>query len=150
MQAVNFEEVVEKITAQNPRYHREAYYFLREALDYTQKLQTKQRKPVPEAPGQHVTGRELLDGIRKFALKEYGPMAFALLAEWGVHRCEDFGELVFNMVDHRLLGKTEQDSRDDFKDGYDFAEAFVNPFLPASRQKAHGAQGAMPKAQNPK
>ena len=149
MQAVNFEEVVEKIAAQDPRYHSEAYFFLREALDYTQKLHTKQRKAMPDpASSRHVTGRELLEGIRQFALQQYGPMTFALLGEWGLHRCEDFGELVFNMVDHRLLGKTEQDSREDFKGGFDFAEAFVRPYQPVVRQCGQEGQGSKPKAQS--
>lgn len=150
MQAVNFEEVVEKIAAQDARYHRDAYYFLREALDHTQKLHTKQRKAAPEATSRHVTGRELLDGIRQFALQQYGPMTFALLAEWGLHRCEDFGELVFNMVDHRLLGKTETDTREDFKGGYDFAEAFVQPFKPAARHAGPEGGSSKSKIQNPK
>ena len=151
MQAVNFEEVVEKIAAQDPRYHREAYFFLREALDYTQKLHTKKRKAAPDAASsRHVTGRELLDGIRQFALQQYGPMTFALLAEWGLHRCEDFGELVFNMVDHRLLGKTETDTREDFKGGYEFAEAFVQPFQPAAKQGGQPGQNPTPKTQTSK
>jgi len=53
-----------------------------------------------------------------------------VLNEWGVHRCEDFGEIVFNMVEHDLLAKTSEDSRENFKGGYDFEEAFRKPFLP--------------------
>jgi uncharacterized repeat protein (TIGR04138 family) len=131
MQQVNFEEVVERIAAQDTRFHRDAYYFLREALDFTQKQHSKPRKSAPDAPGHHVTGQELLDGIRRFALQQYGPMARTLLEEWGIRRSEDFGEIVFNMVEQRLLGKTETDSREDFKGGYEFEEAFVKPFQPA-------------------
>jgi uncharacterized repeat protein (TIGR04138 family) len=130
MQQVNFDEVIDRIVAQDSRYHRDAYYFLREALEFTQKQHTKTRKGGAPVPGRHVTGRELLDGIRQFALQQFGPMARTVLEEWGIRRCEDFGEIVFNMVEHRLLGKTETDSRDDFKDGYDFEEAFVAPFRP--------------------
>jgi len=60
-------------------------------------------------------------------------MALMVLNEWGVTRGEDFGEIVFNMVDTGLLGKTEKDSRDDFKGGYDFNEAFRQPFLPENK-----------------
>ena len=51
-----------------------------------------------------------------------------------VQRCEDFGELVFNMVENNLLAKTKEDSRADFKGGYDFEEAFRRPFLPAAKR----------------
>jgi uncharacterized repeat protein (TIGR04138 family) len=83
-----------------------------------------------------VTGRELLSGIRTYALAQFGPMAMTVLDEWGVTRCEDFGEIVFNMVDAGLLSKTDSDSREDFQGGYSFDEAFRNPFLP---------QGKLPK-----
>jgi uncharacterized repeat protein (TIGR04138 family) len=129
MQAVNFEEVLEKMLAQDPRYPRDAYIFVREALDYTQKLICKAGKNEIR----HITGQELLEGIREYALGQYGPMTITLLAEWGIHRGADFGEIVFNMVDHRLLNKTDADSRDDFKEGYTFEEAFRKPFLPSAK-----------------
>lgn len=110
----------------DPRYNREAYLFLREALEFTQR-QVKRESDATR----HVSGRELLDGIREFALKQYGPMTLLVLEEWGVRRCEDFGEIVFNMVEHNILAKTEKDSREDFQGGYDFADAFRKPFLPS-------------------
>lgn len=126
MQTPSFEEALNRITQADPRYHREAYQFLREALDHTQKRINKSPKTEPR----HVTGQELLEGIREFALLQYGPMALTLLNEWGVRACEDFGELVFNLVEHRLLSKTDSDSRADFQNGYDFQTAFRKPFLP--------------------
>lgn len=129
MQPANFDEVLDQIIAKHPRYARDAYLFLREALDFTQKLVAKtDREPV-----RHVSGQELLEGVRQFALQQYGPMTMLLLNEWGVHRCEDFGELVFNMVESGLLAKTKKDSREDFKGGYDFAEAFCQPFQSSRR-----------------
>lgn len=145
MQPVHFEEVVDRIVAQDPRYTRDAYLFLREALDHTQKLVTRQRKAAKSATARHVSGKELLDGIRDYALQQFGPMTRTVLGEWGIQRCEDFGELVFNMVDHRLLGKTEKDSREDFKGGYTFEEAFVKPFLPTQRRKTKRASTAAEK-----
>jgi hypothetical protein len=56
-----------------------------------------------------------------------------VLNHWNVHRCEDFAEIVFNMVESGILGKSEQDHRDDFKSGYDFDDAFVKPFRAAPR-----------------
>ena len=130
MQAVNFEEIVETIVRNDPRYRPGAYQFLREALDHTQKMIAK---PV-KGSGRHVSGQELLEGIREYALSQFGPMAMSVFDEWGVHRCEDFGELVFNLVESELLRKTETDTRDDFKSGYDFFQAFRKPFLPVTKQ----------------
>ena len=134
MQPTNFEEVLDKIVAQDSRYHLQAYHFVRGALDYVQKPSSKSRK----IEACHITGQELLAGLRAYALEMYGPMTKALLNEWGIHRCEDIGEIVFNMVDSGLLSKTETDSRDDFKSGYDFSEAFCKPFLPPSKAQATG------------
>jgi len=132
MQEVSFEEALELICAKDPRYHRDAYLFIREALDHTQKTIGKDSR----GRVRHVSGQELLAGIRDYACTQFGPMAITVLGEWGVHKCEDFGELVFNMVEIGLLAKTEQDSRADFEGGYDFFEAFRKPFMPPSKQAA--------------
>jgi len=129
MQEVNFDEVVEQLVAQDPRFARDAYYFTREALDFTQKLVSRENRGTVR----HVTGQELLEGVRKYALQEYGPMTSTVLEEWGVKRCHDFGEIVFNMVESSLLAKTEKDTRTDFQNGYDFTEAFRKPFWPQSK-----------------
>ncbi len=127
MQTPNFEEVLSKIVERDPRYHRDAYIFLREALDHTQRAVTKGTK----GETRHVTGQELIEGIREFALAQFGPMALTLLNEWGIRKTDDFGELVFNLIDQGLLSKTETDSRADFQNGYDFETAFRKPFLPS-------------------
>ena len=141
MDGINFDEVLEKIVTKDPRYSREAYLFLREALDHTQKMVTK--TPKDAAPRQaakqddvprHVSGQQLLEGIRDYATQQFGPMSATVLSEWGLKRCEDFGELVFNMVENSLLAKTDKDSRDDFKGGYDFDTAFCQPYLPKARR----------------
>jgi uncharacterized repeat protein (TIGR04138 family) len=128
MQAVNFEEALERILEKDHRYHRHAYLFLREALDHTHKMLGKAEKEGIH----HVNGQELLAGIREYALQQFGPMAMTVLNEWGIHRCEDWGEIVFIMVEHNLLAKTENDTRDDFKNGYDFFEAYRQPFCPVA------------------
>ncbi len=132
MQEVNFDEVLDVILAKDPRYTRDAYHFLREALDFTQKIISKENK----GKVRHVTGQELLDGIRQYALQQFGPMTVTVFEEWGIHHCKDFGEMVFNMVENSLLAKTERDSREDFQDGYEFTEAFQKPFWPESKLKA--------------
>jgi uncharacterized repeat protein (TIGR04138 family) len=134
MHEATFEEDLDRIVMKDPRFHRDAYLFVHEALDHTRKVvERPARSRVRQTVGQHVTGQELLAGIRDYALAQYGPMAITVLAEWGVRQCSDFGELVFNMVDAGLLAKTEEDSREDFEGGYDFEEAFRKPFLPSSK-----------------
>jgi uncharacterized repeat protein (TIGR04138 family) len=133
MQEVSFEEGYEKIRAKDPRFQRDAYIFVREALDHTQKTIGKDDRGRPR----HVSGQELLKGIREYALVQFGPMVITVLEEWGVHACKDFGDIVFNMVEIELLAKTEQDTREDFVEGYEFDEAFRKPFLPSSKQTHH-------------
>ena len=129
MQEINFDEAVELILTRDPRFSRDAYTFVREALDYTQKIIGK------ETHGQirHVSGQELLDGIRQFALQQFGPMVVTVFEEWGVRHCRDFGDIVFNMVEIGLLAKTDKDTRNDFQNGYDFTEVFRKPFLPQAK-----------------
>jgi uncharacterized repeat protein (TIGR04138 family) len=132
MQEISFEEALEEIQSKDHRYHREAYLFVREALDHTQRAVAR----TSEGSMRHVTGQELLGGIREYATQQFGPMAMTVLEEWGIRQCSDFGEIVFNMVEIGLLAKTDKDSRRDFQDGYGFFEAFRKPFLPRSRQLA--------------
>ena len=130
----NFDEMIEAIRAKDPRYTRDAYLFVREALDYTQRAMGKaSRAEGPEGEVTHVTGQQLLGGVRDYALSQFGPMTMTVFEEWGIHQCSDFGEIVFNMVDNGLLAKTEKDSRADFAGGYEFEEAFRAPFLPPSK-----------------
>ena len=113
------EQLVQEIIARDNRYAFDAYQFVLEALDYTYRMIGKKR---------NVTGGELLEGSRRCALERYGPMARTVLDHWGIRRCEDIGEVVFNLVGNGLLNKTEQDSLDDFKGGYDFRNAFDRMF----------------------
>lgn len=130
MQQVSFEEILDQIVAANPRYHREAYLFLREALDFTHKTLGKEGKG---SANRHVSPQQLLEGIRQYALEQYGPMALTVFEEWNIRTCKDFGEIVFLMIEHGLLAKTEKDTREDFESGYDFHEAFRKPFLPKGK-----------------
>lgn len=95
MQEVSFEDALEILTIKDPRYTREAYLFVREALDHTQRAMAKDK----QGAIRHVSGQELLAGIREYAIAQFGPMAMTVLQEWGIHSCQDFGELVFNMVE---------------------------------------------------
>lgn len=132
----DFHEVVERIANKDPRFDKAAYYFLRQALEFTIKEITKKSDKNSSENVQHVVGHQLLEGIKTFALKQYGIMTLSILEHWGITQCADFGELVFNLVEYEIFGKTPQDSKDDFKDGYDFAEAFLEPFLPKGKPRA--------------
>jgi len=129
MQEVNFDDAIEQILAKDARYHRDAYFFLRDALDHTQKLVARQ------ARGQmrHISPAELLNGIRDYALLQFGPMTLTVFEEWGIRAGDDFGVIVFSMIEIGLLAKTEKDQLADFSGVYDFDDAFRKPFLPASK-----------------
>jgi uncharacterized repeat protein (TIGR04138 family) len=129
MDHTKFDAAIDLVLSKAPQYNRAAYHFLKEALDFTVEGRKK-------TPGQtkHVTGQELLDGIRRFALKQFGPMVPTVLEYWGIQRTEDFGRMVFALVDIGVFGKTERDSIEDFKDVYSFEEAFVTPFRPTPPQ----------------
>lgn len=126
MQKIGFAEALDTVVATDTRYSREAYVFLRDSLDYT----TKQHKKIKGAPVRHVAGPELLDGVRQYALKEFGPMVMTVFSYWGVRSTEDIGHMVFNLIGAGIFGKTEEDSIEDFKNVYDFQEVFVKPFAP--------------------
>jgi uncharacterized repeat protein (TIGR04138 family) len=125
MHDVSFGEALDFIQMVDARYHREAYFFIREALDFTQERMKKNRRG-----SHHVTGRELLEGIRELALQKFGPMACMVFQEWGINSCQDFGEVVFNMVE---LGGPHSFARDDFKDLPAFAACLAQPLEPLSR-----------------
>ena len=117
----------EQILPRDTRYEIAAYLFLYEALAYTQKALGR-TGPDLRQEEKHVSGKELLEGIREYAARQFGPLAPTVFRSWGIRRTEDFGEIVFNLVESKLLGKTQSDSRDDFADGFDFDRAFDGPF----------------------
>ena len=127
----DFNEIINIIRKSDTRYARGAYYFLRQALDLSISEMRKQGKL---SRSSHLTGQQLLEGIRLFALEQYGPMARSVLEYWGIKNCRDFGNIVFNLVDSQVLGKTEEDCPEDFDDGYDFTTAFDAPYKPSPRK----------------
>lgn len=116
----------EQILARDPRYELAAYIFIYEALAYTQRALGRDDPNLTPAQ-RHVTGQELLNGIREYAAQMFGPLAPTVFRSWRVRRTEDFGEIVFNLVAQGLLGKTESDAREDFAGGFDFDQAFEAP-----------------------
>jgi uncharacterized repeat protein (TIGR04138 family) len=122
---------IEGIVLKDPRYDPRAYEFVFEALAHTLSRLGKSGSRDPEmgiASGQHVSGRELLDGVRDLALEQFGLMARIVFHQWGIQRTDDFGEMVFNLVEAGLMSATPQDRREDFCGAYDFEEALVRAY----------------------
>lgn len=144
MQKIGFTEALDQIVAADTRFDKEAYLFLRDALDFTIKSRKKQKSDL----SRHVTGQELLEGVRLFAIQEFGPMVPTVFETWKIKQCADIGQMVFNLTQAGIFGKTETDTIEDFKKGYSFHEAFVKPFtpeksaiaVPASRKKEPAAK----------
>tara|TARA_R110002020_G_scaffold267940_1_gene483124 strand:- start:141 stop:584 length:444 start_codon:yes stop_codon:yes gene_type:complete len=134
MQDLDFDEIVALIRKEDSRYSRQAYHFIRQGLDHTVKAM-RERDAARLKKSAHVKGPELVDGLRVFALEQYGPMARTVLKDWGITRCADFGELVFNLIEYNVFSKTETDRREDFSEVFTFEEAFDSPFRPAKVQR---------------
>ncbi len=117
--ATDYETAILDLAQKHGRYRANAYQFTLDAVHHTVGRLEQIR---------HVSGAELLDGIRELALARFGPMAKTVFEQWGVGRTEDFGEIVFQLVETGLLGKTEADQPSDFARGYDFDEIFVRKF----------------------
>jgi uncharacterized repeat protein (TIGR04138 family) len=128
-----FADIVAQICKEDGRFDRKAYEFVKQGLDHTVKELRRREVAQPES-SRHVSGPELVNGLRGYALDQFGPLTKTVLDVWGVRRCRDFGEIVFNLIDYKVLSKTENDRREDFDDVYDFEEAFVRPFVPRRRR----------------
>ena len=113
------------------RYHIDASEFVFDALRHTQEILGRGGVPQsddqelddPEEDQVHISGPELLDGIRELGLKRYGLMARFVFASWGVRTTEDFGRIVFDLVEQGKMRKTERDQLSDFYEVYDFEQA---------------------------
>jgi uncharacterized repeat protein (TIGR04138 family) len=110
-----FYTIVDQICAVDPRYKSDAYEFVMEALNYTQKKFKRVK---------HVTGEELLEGIKQLLMHKFGPLTITVLTHWGITSTEDFGNIVFRLVDNKILSKDSDDKVDSFQNGYDFNEVF--------------------------
>ena len=117
--ATDLENAILDVAQKHGRYKPNAYRFTLDSVHFTVQSLGEMR---------HVSGEELLEGIRRLALERFGPMAKTVFEQWGILRTEDFGAIVFQLVDEGLLGKTEEDKMSDFSSGYDFNEAFVRDF----------------------
>lgn len=132
MQAMQFEQSVVSILKRDRRFDPHAYFFLKDALDFT-------LKRIAESNGgqaRHVSGPELLEGYRDFALEQFGPMASTLMNEWSVRKCQDVGDMVFQLIEEQVFGKQDSDKQEDFSEVFDFEASLITPFLPKARAAA--------------
>lgn len=123
----NLEDRLKCVVARDARYHINAYRFVYEALDYTVKQLEKKR---------HISGRELLEGIKNLALEQFGALAVMVFDVWGVRKTADFGNIVFNLVEAEMMSRSEEDSREDFDDVYDFSQVFRIDSKPRSMRSS--------------
>lgn len=116
------QKTVEQIADEVGIYAVDAYHFVGAGLGYTvQKLKGDIKDP---DASRHITGQELSEGLRDFALMQWGMLARTVLGRWNIHRTEDFGRIVFLLIENGWLSKTEQDSEADFRHVFDFDDAF--------------------------
>ncbi|CAN5232249.1 hypothetical protein BH23VER1_BH23VER1_18190 [soil metagenome] len=159
MSRKKFDSAVREVVERDPRFRPDSYAFLRDALDFTMRRRAKTlAERDAENPGDglptdlvgedeasptsaHVSGEELLDGFREYALREFGPMAMAVLDDWGITCSADVGTMVFNLIDAGIFGKSAEDSPEDFREVLDFEKAFVAPFRPVTARVTKPAAG---------
>ncbi len=109
------QDLLAKLRQKNPRYTDAAYLFVLSALQFAIDGLDEPR---------HINGQELAAGCRDLAIDNFGPMARTVLEHWGIHATQDMGAIVFALIDCGVLIKQASDSRDDFRDVFDFEEAF--------------------------
>jgi len=122
-----------KLLQDDPRYTLDAYQFVRDALSYAHDDlgwgdQDPPEESDPEQAPRHLTGQQLCEAIRRYAIAQFGYMAKVVLNSWGVKKTDDFGEIVYNLIRIELMKKSDNDLREDFNDLYDFEEAFEQKF----------------------
>ena len=130
---MNVRNPLKDLIEQDPRYGMEAYQFVREGLTYAQEvLQLGSQQPAEEGADveveQHISGQQLCEAIREYAIEQYGFMAPTVLRRWGITTTSDFGEIVYNLINAELMKKSKRDQREDFNDVYSFEEAFRERF----------------------
>lgn len=133
MPDLDVNEIIALIRKEDPRFDRLAYTFVRDGLEFAVK-ELKKRDAARARVSRHVTGRELAEGLRDYALEQYGPLAKTVLNAWGLHETIHFGDIVYNLIEYNIFSKTDSDRREDFADVYGFDEAFEVPFRPRARR----------------
>lgn len=127
-----FPHPIYKVLHDDDRYSVEAYQFVREALSYAQDvlglgLGDAQEGDLSQAE-RHLTGQQLCEASRLYALDQFGLMAKTVLAAWGIKSTDDLGEIVYNLIKVDLMKKSENDRREDFDGVFDFESGLTEAF----------------------
>lgn len=126
-----FSSILDKVLTVDDRYPHNAYHFVRKALNFTTE---KIQKKAPKGSKQDVSIPNLIQGISEYAHDQFGPLASCVFKSWGVFHGEDFGNIVFNLVEHGAFSKSDSDAREAFKEMLDFKEILDSPYLPAAER----------------
>lgn len=127
MQSTQFMDAVQAVIVRDSRYDVSAYYFLKDALEFTVKRAMDQSR---QGEHRHVSASELIHGFRDLALDEFGPMAATLMREWRVLSCSDIGAMVFLLIEEGAFGKQDSDTEEDFANLFNLIETLEAPYLP--------------------
>ena len=136
MQPAQFIDAVQAIVTRDTRYEVGAYYFLKDALDFTVK---KAMEESDDGEYRHVSASELIYGFRDLALQEFGPMASTLMLEWGIKTCSDIGVMVFLLIEEGAFGKQDSDTPEDFMNIFNLIETLEDPFAPKIKVETEGS-----------
>lgn len=120
-------EPLRKLALQDGRYSPEAFRFLYESLEHALRLSGRSEA---EGVDRHVSGREVLAGMRACAIQQFGPLAAHVWRAWGIRECLDWGRIVFLLVEQGLLKRQEGDSIEDFAENFDFDQVFEREYRP--------------------
>jgi uncharacterized repeat protein (TIGR04138 family) len=115
----DLDKKIEGIVLKDIRYAPEAYLFIMDALQIT-KHQLRREG--------HVSGQELSHGIKNFGLYLFGLLTKKVFANWGIYRTSDFGNIVYNLIEADVFGKSEEDNMGDFEDIFDFQDVLVDNY----------------------
>jgi uncharacterized repeat protein (TIGR04138 family) len=130
-------KTLEQVVQECGRYPIEAFEFVRHGLNHTvHQIHGERRREGGVEKPCHVTGQQLSWGLRNYAIEKYGLLAKTVLNHWGIVRTNDFGRIVFAMVESKLMQKTDEDDIRDFHNVFDFIKAFEAPNRPLNQPKA--------------
>ena len=119
-----FHKTIVRLASMHGAYSVNAYYFILDALRVT----SKQLQKNDPSHSRHLSGSELAIGIKDYAINRFGCMSYTVMILWGLNKTADYGRIVYHLIDAGLLGKSGDDSIDDFKNIFDFDEVFLKPY----------------------